>query len=195
MGHRQPDEHDTKLAAYPLTRLPADPGQRNPWVNPRTSNWSLPVRIIALSFVLATMSACATPVAAQSASDPVASCLADASEPENRRTCIGALSAPCMDEPSGASTAGMVDCLTRERDLWAGQVATLTARLRAQESPTQIEQLNAMLAAHEHWMRAKCHYSASIFEGGSLTRVLASACARNTTAELALDLLERFDEG
>ncbi|OQW58010.1 MAG: hypothetical protein A4S17_12140 [Proteobacteria bacterium HN_bin10] len=100
-----------------------------------------------------------------------------------------------MDEPSGASTAGMVDCLARERDLWASQVVTLTARLRARESPTQIDQLNGMLAAHEQWIRAKCHYSASIYEGGSLARVLASACWRDTTAELALDLLERFDEG
>jgi hypothetical protein len=153
------------------------------------------VRMIALLFALATTSACATPVAAQSAPDLVASCLSGATEPENRRTCIGVLSVPCVDEPSGVSTAGMVDCLVRERDLWAGQVATLTARLRAQESPTQIEQLNGMLAAHEQWIRAKCHYSASIYEGGSLAIVLASACWRDTTAELALDLLERFDEG
>lgn len=153
------------------------------------------MRTIALLFALATITACATPVAAQGTQDPVASCLANAAEPDDRRACIGEVSARCIDEPGGETTGGMVNCFSRERDLWSVQVATLTERLRARESPTQLRQLDAMLAAHETWMQAKCSYSASTFEGGSLARAIASACFRTTTAELALDLLERFDEG
>lgn len=153
------------------------------------------MRIIALLFAIVATSACATPSVAQPAPDPVALCLASAAEPDDRRSCIGALAEPCTDEPGGETTGGMVRCLVRERELWTSQVETLTTRLRARESATQIEQLDIMLAAHEQWIRAKCHYSASIFEGGSLARVVASACMRNTTADLALDLMERFDEG
>jgi hypothetical protein len=153
------------------------------------------MRLVALIFALLTVSACATPVAAQHAHDPVATCLANAAEPEDRRACIGVASALCIDEPGGETTGGMVNCFSRERDLWSAQVATLTERLRARESPAQLRQLDAMFAAHETWMQAKCSYSASTFEGGSLARAIASACFRTTTAELALDLLERFDEG
>jgi Lysozyme inhibitor LprI len=153
------------------------------------------MRLVALIFALFTASACATPVAAQDTDDLVASCLANAAEPEDRRACIGVASARCIDEPGGETTGGMVICFSRERDLWSAQVTTLTERLRARESPTQLRQLDAMLATHETWVQDRCSYSASIFEGGSLARAIAAACLRTTTAELALDLLERFDEG
>lgn len=153
------------------------------------------MRILALLFAFATITACTTPAAAQDSHDPVATCLANAAEPEDRRACIGEVSAQCIDEPGGETTGGMVNCFSRERDLWSAQVATLTERLRARESPAQLRQLDAMLAAHETWMQERCSYSASIFEGGSLARAVAAACLRTTTAELALDLLERFDEG
>lgn len=153
------------------------------------------MRTFVLLFAFSTITACATPAAAQGFPDPVAACLANAAEPEDRRACIGEVSAQCIDEPGGETTSGMVNCFARERDLWSTQVATLTERLRARESPTQLRQLDAMLAAHETWMQEKCSYSASIFEGGSLARAIAAACLRTTTAELALDLLERFDQG
>lgn len=84
-------------------------------------------------------------------------------------------------------------CHLRERELWQGEVEALTARLRALESPLQIQHLEAALAAHEPWMQARCYYSALYFEGGSLARVVAAACLRTTTAELAIDLIERLD--
>jgi hypothetical protein len=54
--------------------------------------------------------------------------------------------------------------------------------------------LEAMLAEHERWAQARCAYAASLYEGGSLARVLRASCARDAEAELVLDLAVRFDE-
>lgn len=151
------------------------------------------MRLVALIFALFAVSACATPVAAEtSAPDAIASCLASADR-EARRACIGVVEAPCMDEPAGVTTVGMIRCLTREQELWNAQVTELVARARAQESPTQVAQLNRMLQLYEPWLNARCSYSASINEGGSMARIVAAACVRNMTADLAIDMLERFD--
>lgn len=153
------------------------------------------MRFISLLSVII-LFACTTQARAQDAgpaSNPVTACLANAA-PEARNACIGLVGEPCMNEPQGASTAGMVDCFARETEMWSGEVTRLTAQLRAQESPTQVAGLNAMLDANERWMRARCAYSGLIFEEGSLARVMTSACVRNTTAELTLDLLDRLDQ-
>lgn len=151
------------------------------------------MRILALLFALSTIGACATPVAAETSTpDAVAACLSSAA-PDTRRACIGVVAGPCMDGDGGVTTFGMIQCLTREQELWDAQVTTLVARARAEESPTQVAQLNTMLELYEPWLNARCSYSASINEGGSMARIVAAACVRNTTADLAIDMLERFD--
>ena len=151
------------------------------------------MRFFAVLFVLSTIAACATPVTAETrAPDAVAPCLANA-DPDTRRTCIGVVAGPCMEEDGGVTTFGMIQCLTREQELWDAQVTALVARARAQETHTQVAQLNAMLQLYEPWLDARCSYSASINEGGSMARIVAAACVRNTTADLAIDMLERFD--
>lgn len=153
------------------------------------------MRLISLLSVIV-LFACATPARAQDpapAANPITACLATA-PPEGRNACIGLVGEPCMDEPQAVSTVGMIECFAREADMWRGEVTRLTARLRSQESPTQVAGFNAMLDANESWMEARCAYSGLIFENGSLARVMAAACVRNTTAELTLDLLDRLDQ-
>lgn len=154
------------------------------------------MRLISMLFAAA-LSVCATQAGAQEQSDaanPIAACLATA-EPDARRACIGIVAGPCMDEPAGFSTVGMIICYSRERDLWTAEATRLTTLLRSRESPTQIARLDAMLTAYEPWMQARCAYSASMNEGGSMAHIVAAACVRNTSAELTIDLMERFDEG
>jgi len=150
------------------------------------------MRAVVLLVAIAAVAACATTVQAQPRSG-VDACLA-AATPETRRDCIGAESGPCIEEPAGQTTGGIVQCVMREKDSWEAQVRLLTVRLRARETPTQLAQLDAMLAAYGPWLQARCGYAGSIYEGGSLSRVVAALCIRDTTAQLAIDLLERFDE-
>ncbi len=67
------------------------------------------MRTFVLLFAFSTITACATPAAALGFPDPVAACLAIAAEPEDRRACIGEVSAQCIDEPGGETTSGMVN--------------------------------------------------------------------------------------
>lgn len=156
------------------------------------------MRVIAVLLAFVAVSACTTtmqaPAQAQTPPADIATCLANV-EPDARNTCIGVVSGPCMELPGGETTTGVVQCFARERELWAAQVSEWAARWHASESPTQVEQLSAMLTAHDTWIRAKCAYQASIYEGGSLARVVRAACWRDTTAELALGLMARNDEG
>lgn len=124
----------------------------------------------------------------------IADCVAAAAGHGDQRACIGIVSRPCMELPGGVSTSGTVACLMREADQWAMVVSSQVERLRASESASQLDHLNGMLAAHETWRRARCHYQASIYEGGSLARVVAASCMRDTTADLALELIARGDE-
>lgn len=141
------------------------------------------------------VAACAAPGAAQShlaPEDPIGSCLAAAGiDLPARRACIGVISAPCMDEPFGSSTAGMIGCAERERAAWERIRDAAAQHLRSRETPSQIAALDAALTEHASWTQARCAYAASAMEGGSLARYLAAECLRTATAELALELFNR----
>lgn len=112
-----------------------------------------------------------------------------------RRACVGQVTSACIESDDGnSSTLGVVSCATIERTQWAALREQYLARLRARESEAQRAMLDTMLAEHERWAQARCAYAASLYEGGSLARVLWASCARDAEAELVLDLAVRFDE-
>lgn len=159
------------------------------------------MRALTLICVFALQAACATADPA-SARAPVSDfgrlnvCLAENAAPDgDPRTCIGAISRLCgeeMGEAGASSTGGMVNCAWRERSAWAGILQDSISTLRARESATQNAALDRALAAGEQWADARCAYDASFYEGGSLARVLAAQCSRDTTAQRAIDLYQRL---
>jgi uncharacterized protein YecT (DUF1311 family) len=114
----------------------------------------------------------------------------------NARTCIGAVTRRCSEAfGEGASTTGvMVQCAAREERAWASMLDALVAETRLRESPTQIALLDTALAQGEAWTAARCAHEASIYEGGSLARVVAVQCRRDVTAERAISLYQRIIE-
>lgn len=111
------------------------------------------------------------------------------------RACIGRISTPCLNSDEGSvTTVGMITCYQREHEQWAALRNQFTAALQAQESATQRAQLGAMLREYEGWSNARCAYGASIYEGGSLARVVAAACVNRLEGELAIDLWLRVRE-
>lgn len=119
-------------------------------------------------------------------------CLASAT-PETRRACIGRQSAACMETEGNETTAGMVQCAQAERRVWEALRERQVATLRTSESPAQAALLDAELAEHARWASAHCAYEASIYEGGSLARVVAAGCLRDTIAEHYISLIARGD--
>jgi|CXWL01.1.fsa_nt_gi hypothetical protein len=113
---------------------------------------------------------------------------------ENVRGCIGVLSRACGETygEGGATTGALVQCAMREERVWRGLIADAAEDLRQRESPSQTALLNAALSEGERWSEVRCAFNASIYEGGSLARVVAAQCLRDTAAERALDLHERL---
>lgn len=93
-----------------------------------------------------------------------------------------------------ATTAGMMRCALAERDEWEGIRDGIVATLRERESPTQLALLDTALEQQARWAEARCAYEASIYEGGSLARVVAATCVRDAMAEHAILLIGRYDE-
>jgi hypothetical protein len=161
-------------------------------------NLEAPMRAFAVLCVLF-ISACATTPAATAQAPPqgaIERCIAATTmDQAARRNCVGQVTRACIESEDGnSSTSGVVDCATAERTQWAALREQYIARLRARESESQRTMLDTMLTEHESWARTRCAYAASLYEGGSLARVLRTTCLRDAEAELVLDLAVRFDE-
>ncbi|MBU6374296.1 MAG: DUF1311 domain-containing protein [Alphaproteobacteria bacterium] len=105
--------------------------------------------------------------------------------------CVTRVAEACAAQDGGETTAGMVICDARERALWTARIEVDTARLAARHSPGQRAALASAQTAFERWRAAKCAYAASLYEGGSLARVVEARCSLETTAAWSLDLARR----
>jgi uncharacterized protein YecT (DUF1311 family) len=101
--------------------------------------------------------------------------------------CKGRVSEPCLEQPGGDTTGGAAMCFTAEARAWTAQLdAALT---RAQADATRAGFLTQSQDAWLAWRQAECRYQASLYEGGSLARVIAASCAADLTADRAIALL------
>jgi hypothetical protein len=113
---------------------------------------------------------------------------------ENRgAACIGAVTRRCAETmgDGAETTGGAALCAMREQRAWAWLIDLLVSDLRQRETATQAALLDAALNEGEAWTNARCAYEASIYEGGSLARLVAAQCRRDVTAERAISLYRR----
>jgi len=156
------------------------------------------MRALALVFAIASFVGSA-PLAAASErapQSPIENCLSQAADDEAaQNACVGRFASDCIEmSPNGDATAGMIACIEAERFQWENVRGAAAISLRAKETPTQIALLNASLAEHRRWAEARCSYEASVYEGGSLSLVVAAQCRRDAVAEHALYLRNRYSE-
>lgn len=137
-----------------------------------------------------------SPASARAPSSPVENCLTAARDDETaQNACIGQFASNCIETtPGGETTAGIVQCVQAERFQWENVRGAQVTALRAIESPTQIALLERGLEGHRRWAEAHCAYRASVFEGGSLSNVVAAQCMRDLVAEHTLYLRNRYSE-
>ncbi len=124
----------------------------------------------------------------------IEACLANPEHLTTMRVCIGLVASPCLNSDDGFSTAGMMQCYGRERAVWLTVLNDAASQLRAMESPMQVQLLESALSLGEQWEQARCLYDQSIYEGGSLGRVVAMSCLLDSTALRAIDLRRRTNE-
>ena len=152
--------------------------------------------------------------------------LADGARPADRKTiaacikspagnpdsCIGKVSTPCMEQPGGSSTSGMVDCSAREMAVWderlneayrklvagdLGQTEALPENRPAEAARDRpVKGAEIIRDMQRSWLafRArKCDVNAMTSEGGTLSRVLYGGCVMTETGRQAL-FLQSLDE-
>jgi hypothetical protein len=157
------------------------------------------MRAFALVFAFAAFGCCAAlpaPASAREMTSPVENCLLSAGDHQAaQNTCVGQFASNCIENtPGGETTAGMVQCVESERWQWENVRGAAVITLRANETPGQLSLLDASLTEHRRWADARCSYEASIYEGGSLSIVIAAQCMRDAVAEHAIYLRNRYSE-
>lgn len=125
----------------------------------------------------------------------IASCLEEASaEGRARTSCIGVVSNPCLEDPSIASNAAMVGCLSREHTVWDDVLNLAYQDLRGSLDSGVANALRAAQRAWIPWRDAKCGIWYEVHQGGTIGGLFAQDCITETTARRAIDLLDLADE-
>lgn len=106
-------------------------------------------------------------------------------------SCIGSVTIPCQQRPGGSSTAGMVDCNTRE---WAVWDERLNRAYGASLKDVPAEMATALREAQRAWLQWReksCALPALENEGGTIVGPLYTGCMLDATARQALSLETR----
>lgn len=117
--------------------------------------------------------------AGQTVPDDVPSSLAD---------CIGVASDICQEQPDGASTIGIVDCLARETAWWDG---LLNRNYQELLQTYDTEPADGLRKAQRAWVAfrdADCTFQYSIWGEGSMRSIAGASCTLDHTAHRAIGL-------
>lgn len=156
------------------------------------------MRGLALALLLAAGPAMAQDASAGYDGSMIPTCLdraaADDSDPA---ACIGAAANPCMAQPGGETTQGMVQCLTAETadwDLllngWYSRAMEL-AKTRDTGAGGNAPTAPVLKQAQRNWIAYRdesCRYEALRHQGGSIAGVVRAGCLQELTARQALRL-------
>lgn len=106
-------------------------------------------------------------------------------------SCIGAVTITCQQEPGGFSTAGMIDCNTREWAVWDERLNRFYNSALKGADPKLATALRQTQRAWLQWREQRCKLPAIENEGGSIVGPLYTDCMLVTTARQALWLEQR----
>ena len=108
-----------------------------------------------------------------------------------RESCIGAVNIPCQQEPGGASTVGMINCITREWMVWDERLNRVY-REALKEAPAKLARaLRDAQRVWLQWREKRCKLPEIDNEGGSIAGPLYTGCMLDATARQALWLEHR----
>ena len=103
-----------------------------------------------------------------------------------QESCIGAVNIPCQQEPGGASTMGMIDCITREQMVWDERLNRVY-REALKEGPSKLAKaLRDAQRVWLQWREKRCKLPEIDNEGGSIAGPLYAGCMLDATARQAL---------
>ena len=99
----------------------------------------------------------------------------------------------CLDNPEGASTAGMIACIEAELKV---QDAGLNAAYKSAMAKLTADQKTGLQAAQRAWVPFRDADCGSLYhpDWGTLSRVNAASCVLDRTIERTIEL-ERYPDG
>ena len=122
-------------------------------------------------------------------------CLQSAYERGARpEVCIGFVYNPCAETVEGQTTVGMIGCVDREHGFWDRLLNQSYRRLGNTRDEGEEEALRDLQRQWLAWRDARCDWEASLYEGGTLARVVANQYFTEETARRAIDLTEAILE-
>lgn len=131
-----------------------------------------------------------------SAPDTISTCLrAHQGLADRRMECVGQFAEACMTyREGGQTTVGMMQCSMEEAEAWDAQLnqayQVLRNRYQGQAAHDAIQE------AQRAWISFRdsdCAYLASVYEGGSIARIIHAGCMLDKTGHRALELIEQTD--
>jgi uncharacterized protein YecT (DUF1311 family) len=111
--------------------------------------------------------------------------------PTEPESCIGAVANPCQQEPGGYSTAGMIECQSREWAVWDERLNSAYRKALKDSEPKLAQAVTAVQRSWLQWREQKCKLPAIENEGGSIVGPLYTDCMMHTTARQAIWLEAR----
>lgn len=104
--------------------------------------------------------------------------------------CIGTVAEPCLEDPQGQTTAGMIGCYGREIAVWDGLLNTNYTALQESLDEPAFEALRDTQRAWIAYRDSKCEWPYVFFQGGTIAGPVGSACMNEATARRANELAE-----
>lgn len=108
--------------------------------------------------------------------------------PQSLADCIGVASNICQEQPEGASTIGILDCLSREAAWWDDLLNSHYQDLLAASDPGPADGLRKAQRAWIAFRDADCAFRYGMWGEGSIRSIAGASCTLDHTARRAIDL-------
>jgi uncharacterized protein YecT (DUF1311 family) len=118
----------------------------------------------------------------------IQSCIKEKELKEGADRCIGLIANPCLETPSGQSTAGQADCYQREQIVWDDILNETYRRLQGSFEGKLKTQLRDLQRVWIEARRQQCDFYRDVIQG-SLAIPTGASCYNTETARRALYLL------
>lgn len=108
--------------------------------------------------------------------------------------CIGRSSDACQSSSQfGGTTAGMIDCMSRETDYWDGALNYYYQEIR-KHGGLSSEALRDMQRNWINFRDSTCAFEASFYEGGTMAGIVYASCMLSQTGRQTLYLKSNYED-
>ncbi|MFT5066738.1 MAG: hypothetical protein ACI9TA_002365 [Reinekea sp.] len=134
-------------------------------------------------------------------------CMTGPRDQADAGACIGIITAQCIEEPGGYTTAGMSRCAFAEAEGWdvllnreyqaAREFARASDAIDMADFPIYAVRADKLLVAQRAWITfrdANCASDYAVWGAGTMRQIIGASCHLQMTAERAIALYDYYDQ-